>query len=159
MDDWSPIVAAASDNDRSSSEGEYTLEPGAGDGTRQAGDGEQQQRRRGNNVEGVMMMDDGGGGGGGGVGTTTAAAAVGFGISGTGEGKVVLGRVGQRDDKELRYLHLLWEPGRAELGAGGVASKLGKVTGSRARRQHRVVRNLGPIGKDIYGEFSHKYTN
>lgn len=157
MDDWSPIVAAASDNDRSSSEGEYTLEPGAGDGTRQAGDGEQQQRRRGNNVEGVMMMDDGGGGGG--VGTTTAAAAVGFGISGTGEGKVVLGRVGQRDDKELRYLHLLWEPGRAELGAGGVASKLGKVTGSRARRQHRVVRNLGPIGKDIYGEFSHKYTN
>lgn len=76
------------------------------------------------------------------------AAAVGFGISGTGEGKVVLGRVGQRDDKELRYLHLLWEPGRAELGAGGVASKMGKVAGRRARRQHRVVRN--PLGKDIY---------
>lgn len=153
MDGWSPIVATASDNDRSSSEGEYMLEPGAGDETRQAGDGEQ-QRRRGNNVEGMtMMMDDGGGAGGGGGGAA-AAAAVGFGISGTGEGKVVLGRVGQRDDKELRYLHLLWEPGRAELGAGGVASKLGKVTGSRARRQHRVVRNLGPIGKDIYGKFS-----
>lgn len=80
-------------------------------------------------------------------------AAVGFGISGTGEGKVVLGRVGQRNDKELRYLHLLWEPGRSELGGtGGVASKMGKVTGSRARRHHRVVRNLGPMGKDIYGK-------
>lgn len=131
MDGWSPIVATASDNDRSSSEGEYMVEPGPGDETRQALDREQRS-----NVEGV---DDGG------------SAAVGFGISGTGEGKVVLGRVGQRDDKELRYLHLLWEPGRAELGAGGVASKLGKMTGSRARRQHRVVRNLGPIGKDIYG--------
>lgn len=132
MDGWSPIVATASDNDRSSSEGEYMLEPGAEDGTREAADGEQR-----GNMEG---MDDGG------------TAAVGFGISGTGEGKVVLGRVGQRDDKELRYLHLLWEPGRAELGSGVVASKLGKMTGSRARRQHRVVRNLGPIGKDIYGK-------
>ncbi|KAF7220639.1 transcript variant X2, partial [Nothobranchius furzeri] len=78
------------------------------------------------------------------------AAAVGFGISGIGEGKMVLGRVGQMDDKELRYLHLLWEPGRGELGPGGVASKLGKVTESKARRQHRTFRNLGPIGKDVY---------
>lgn len=108
------------------------VEPGPEDETRGAVDRE--QRGHGERTE------DGG------------TAAVGFGISGTGEGKVVLGRVGQRDDKELRYLHLLWEPGRAELGAGGVASKLGKMTGSRARRHHRVVRNLGPMGKDIYGE-------
>ncbi|XP_054463585.1 ankyrin repeat domain-containing protein 54 [Anoplopoma fimbria] len=125
MDGWSPIVATASDNDRSSSEGEYMLEPGREDETREEVDREHPER-----------MDPGG------------TAAVGFGISGTGEGKVVLGRVGQRDDQELRYLHLLWEPGRAELGAGGVASKMGKVTGRRARRQHRVVR--APMGKDIY---------
>nr|XP_033472770.1 ankyrin repeat domain-containing protein 54-like [Epinephelus lanceolatus] len=130
MDGWSPIVATASDNERSSSEGEYMVEPGAEDEPREAADREQ----RGN----MERMDPGG------------TAAVGFGISGTGEGKVVLGRVGQRDDKELRYLHLLWEPGRAELGAGGVTSKTGKVMGSRTRRHHRALRNLGPLGKDIY---------
>ncbi|KAF1379122.1 hypothetical protein PFLUV_G00172790 [Perca fluviatilis] len=131
MDGWSPIVAPASDNDRSSSEGEYMVEPGPEGETREVFDREQRA-----NLE---RMDPGG------------TAAVGFGISGTGEGKVVLGRVGQRDDKELRYLHLLWEPGRSELGGtGGVTSKMGKVTGTRARRHHRVVRNLGPMGKDIY---------
>lgn len=78
--------------------------------------------------------------------------AVGFGISDIGEGKVVLGRVGPRDDKELRYLHMLWDPGRREADAAGVTSRLGKVTASRARRQHRAARTLGPIGKDIYGE-------
>ncbi|XP_053707514.1 ankyrin repeat domain-containing protein 54 [Synchiropus splendidus] len=67
---------------------------------------------------------------------------------GIGEGKLFLGR--HREDKELRYLHLLWEPGRVDAGAGGVASKLGKVSGSRARRHHRAARNLGPIGKDVY---------
>ncbi|XP_029364903.1 ankyrin repeat domain-containing protein 54 [Echeneis naucrates] len=134
MDGWSPIVAAPSDNDRSSSEGEYMVEPGAGDETREAAVDREQR----GSVEG--MDDDGGGG-----------APVGFGISSIGEGKVVLGRVGQRDDKELRYLHLLWEPGRAEFGAaGGVSSRLGKMTGSRARRHHRAARNQGPIGKDIY---------
>uniref|UniRef100_A0A3P9I7K0 Ankyrin repeat domain-containing protein 54 n=1 Tax=Oryzias latipes TaxID=8090 RepID=A0A3P9I7K0_ORYLA len=76
--------------------------------------------------------------------------AVGFGISDIGEGKVVLGRVGHRDDKELRYLHMLWDPGRREADAAGVTSRLGKVTASRARRQHRAARTLGPIGKDIY---------
>lgn len=81
------------------------------------------------------------------------AASVGFGIGGAGEGKVVLGRVSRGDDKDLRYLHLLWESGRAEVCAGGVASTLRKMTGSRARRQHRMVRNLGPIGKDIYGKY------
>uniref|UniRef100_A0A3P9K724 Ankyrin repeat domain-containing protein 54 n=1 Tax=Oryzias latipes TaxID=8090 RepID=A0A3P9K724_ORYLA len=76
--------------------------------------------------------------------------AVGFGISDIGEGKVVLGRVGHRDDKELRYLHMLWDPGRREADAAGVTSRLGKVTASRARRQHRAARTLGPIGKDVY---------
>lgn len=132
MDGWSPIVATASDNDRSNSEGEYMVEPGHEDDTQEAVGKEQRST-----VEG---MDDG------------DAAAVGFGISGIGEGKVLLGRVGQRDDRELRYLHLLWEPGRAErTAAAGVSSKLGKITGSRIRRQHRMVRNLCPIGKDIYG--------
>ncbi|KAM6914134.1 ankyrin repeat domain-containing protein 54-like [Lycodopsis pacificus] len=133
MDGWSPIVATASDNDRSSSEGEYMVEPGPEDETREEEVGREQRGKV--NPE---RMDPGG------------TAAVGFGISGTGEGKVVLGRVGPRDEKELRYLHLLWEPGRAELGAGGVASKMGKVTGRRARQPHRVIRNLGPMGKDIY---------
>ncbi|XP_023136404.2 ankyrin repeat domain-containing protein 54 [Amphiprion ocellaris] len=128
MDGWSFVVA--SDNDRSSSEGEYMVEQGAEDEAREAADGEQRRDAEG--------MDD------------VGAAAVGFGISGIGEGKVVLGRVGQRDDKELRYLHLLWEPGRGELGPAGVASKLGKMTGSRARRHHRAVRNMGPVGKDVY---------
>lgn len=117
------MEVVVSDNDRSSSEGEY--EPRLE--SREAADG-----------EAGRMMDDG------------PAAAVGFGMSGIGEGKMVLGRVGQRDEKELRYLHLLWEPGRGELGPGAVTSKLGKITGSRARRQQRTVRNLGPIGKDIY---------
>ncbi|KAF3700563.1 Ankyrin repeat domain-containing protein 54 [Channa argus] len=130
MDGWSPIVATGSDNDRSSSEGEYMVEPGPQEEEHRA---DRQQQR--SCAEG---MDDGG------------TAAVGFGISGIGEGKVVLGRVGQTDDKELRYLHLLWEPGRAEIGGGGVASKPGKVTASRARRHHRAARNLGPIGKNIY---------
>lgn len=80
------------------------------------------------------------------------ATSVGFGISGAAEGKA-LGGVSKGEDKDLKYLHLLWEPGRAELCAGGVASTLRKMTGSRARRQHRLVRNLGPIGKDIYGKF------
>lgn len=82
----------------------------------------------------------------------SGSPAVGFGISDIGEGKVVLGRVGPRDDKELRYLHMLWDPGRREADAAGVTSRLGKVTASRARRQHRAARTLGPIGKDIYGE-------
>ncbi|XP_029996132.1 ankyrin repeat domain-containing protein 54 [Sphaeramia orbicularis] len=129
MDGWSPIVATASDNERSSSEGEYMLEARPENEAREAAD--RQQRCT------VERMEDGG-------------TAVGFGISGIGEGKVVLGRVGQRDEKELRYLHVLWEPGRAEVGSGAVTSRLGKVTGTRTRRHHRAVRNLGPIGKDIY---------
>lgn len=126
MDGWSPAVAAAPDNERSSSEGEYILEPRPEGETRQADVG---------GHGGSERMDDGG-------------TTVGFGISGIGEGKVVLGRVGHSEDKELRYLHLLWEPGRAEFGAGGAASKPGKMN----RRHRRAARSLGPIGKDIYGK-------
>ncbi|KAM9843223.1 ankyrin repeat domain-containing protein 54 [Aulostomus maculatus] len=126
MDGWSRVVEA---DDRSSSEGEYVVDHGQRDA---AGEAEEVERRGG-----LERMDDGG-------------SAVGFGISGTGEGKVVLGRVGHREDHDLRYLHLLWEPGRAEVGGGGAASKLGKMSGSRARRHHKAARTLGPIGKDIY---------
>lgn len=138
MDGWSPIVATASDNDRSGSEEEeeeYMGEPAHGADGRGTLGGEQ----RTSTAEGM----DGG----------AVAATVGFGISGIGEGKVLLGRVGQRDDRELRYLHLLWDPGRAERAAPapGASSKLGKIPGSRVRRQqHRMVRSLCPIGKDIY---------
>ncbi|KAM9746046.1 ankyrin repeat domain-containing protein 54 [Menidia menidia] len=128
MEGWSSVVALEC-NDRPSSEGEYMLERGPEGESREAAAGEQ-------GCPGERMEDVG--------------AAVGFGMSGIGEGKVVLGRVGQRDEKELRYLHLLWEPGRGELGPGGVANKLGKMSGTRARRHHRAVRSLGPMGKDIY---------
>uniref|UniRef100_A0A1A8DJI2 Ankyrin repeat domain-containing protein 54 n=1 Tax=Nothobranchius kadleci TaxID=1051664 RepID=A0A1A8DJI2_NOTKA len=123
------MEVVASESDRSGSEGEYMVLHGPEGETREAAETDGKASER--------MSDVG-------------AAAVGFGISGIGEGKMVLGRVGQMDDKELRYLHLLWEPGRGELGPGGVASKLGKVTESKARRQHRTFRNLGPIGKDVY---------
>lgn len=139
MDGWSPIVATVSDNDRSGSEEEYMVGPGDDtDGQATLG-GEQ----RTSTAEGI----DGG----------AVAATVGFGISGIGEGKVLLGRVGQRDDRELRYLHLLWDPGRAERAASapGAPTKLGKIPGGRVRRQqHRMVRSLCPIGKDIYGNNS-----
>ncbi|XP_061604507.1 ankyrin repeat domain-containing protein 54 isoform X1 [Phyllopteryx taeniolatus] len=125
MDEWGLVVAP--DNDPSSSEGEYIVEPGPEHETREAEEGAHPGC--------VERMDDG-------------ATNVGFGLSGIGESKVLLGRVGQRDDKELRYLHLLWEPGRAEIGPGGVTNKLGKMTGSRARRFQRASRN--PIGKDVY---------
>lgn len=123
MDGWSPAAAPAADSERSSSEGDYVLEPAVDEET-----GEAAPR------------------------TDAAHGAVGFGMSGIGEGKVVLGRLGQRDDKELRYLHLVWEPGRAEAGAGGMTSPPGKVTGSRARRHHRAARSLGPLGRDVYGK-------
>lgn len=87
-------------------------------------------------------------------GSEAAAASVGFGISGIGEGKMVLGRVGPRDDKELRYLHILWAPGRGEFDPGAESSKLGKIAVSRSRRNQRAVRNLAPIGKDIYGRWA-----
>ncbi|XP_077414426.1 ankyrin repeat domain-containing protein 54 [Vanacampus margaritifer] len=120
MDGWSSVVAP--DNDHSSSEGEYIVEPSPDHGTREA--------KEGAHLGYVERMDDG-------------ATNVGFGLSGIGESKVLLGRVGHGDDKELRYLHLLWEPGRTETGPGG-----GKMTGSKSRRFHRATKN--PIGKDVY---------
>uniref|UniRef100_A0A674MMV6 Ankyrin repeat domain-containing protein 54 n=1 Tax=Takifugu rubripes TaxID=31033 RepID=A0A674MMV6_TAKRU len=111
---------------RSSSEGEYMVEPGDDADIREAS----VYRETRLNVE---PIEDGG-------------AAI---ISGVGGGNAVLGRVSKEDD-DLRYLHLLWEPGRAERCTGGVASTLRKMTGSRARRQHRMARSLGPIGKEIY---------
>lgn len=133
MNCYNPEVTVSSDIERSSSEGEFTVEPGANNNIREAS----VLRETRVNVD---AMEDG------------DAASVGFGICGAAEGQV-LGGVSKGEDKDLKYLHLLWEPGRAELCAGGVASTLRKMTGSRARRQHRMVRNLGPIGKNIYGKF------
>lgn len=133
MDGWSSVVV--SENDRSIPEGECLVGHVHGGETREAAGAEPRSA--------AERMEDVG---------AEAATSVGFGISGIGEGKMVLGRVGPRDDKELRYLHVLWEPGRGELGPDGVASRLGKIAGSRARRHQRAVRHLDPIGKDIYGK-------
>ncbi|XP_051904783.1 ankyrin repeat domain-containing protein 54 [Hippocampus zosterae] len=119
MDGWGSVVAP--DNDPSSSEGEYIVEPGP-----------EHEATEGAHRGVVERMDDG-------------ATDVGFGLSGIGESKMLLG---QRDDRELRYLHLLWEPGRAETAPDGGNNRLGKMTGSRTRRCHRATRN--PIGKDVY---------
>lgn len=127
MDGWSPIVATASDEERSSSEGECTV----GTGPKEADE-----------KEGELKINDE---------RMDGGAAEGFGITGFGEGTVRLSRTGQTAEQELRYLHLLWEPSRVGLGAGVASSKPGKVTGCRARRQGRARRNVGPIGKDIYG--------
>ncbi|KAL2101051.1 hypothetical protein ACEWY4_002812 [Coilia grayii] len=121
MEGWNPIVGTFSDDERSSSEGEYTIGTGQTEGTEKAQD-----------EKGL----DGG-------------ATAGFGIAGFGDNALRLNRTGQTAEQELRYLHLLWEPGRAGA-AAGVGSKAGKVTGSRARRHIRVRRNVGPIGKDLY---------
>ncbi|XP_064842634.1 ankyrin repeat domain-containing protein 54 isoform X2 [Oncorhynchus masou masou] len=126
MDGWSPIVARASDDERSSSEGEYTVETGPKEAEERGGE--------------LKIHDE----------SVDGGAAEGFGITGFGEGTVRLSRTGQTAEQELRYLHLLWEPSRVGLGAGVASSKPGKVTGCRARRQGRARRNVGPIGKDIY---------
>ncbi|XP_029621339.1 ankyrin repeat domain-containing protein 54 isoform X1 [Salmo trutta] len=125
MDGWSPIVATASDDERSSSEGEYTVETGPKEAEK----------------EGELKINDE---------RMDGGAAEGFGITGFGKGTVRLSRTGQTAEQELRYLHLLWEPSRVGSGAGVASSKPGKVTGCRARRQGRARRNVGPIGKDIY---------
>ncbi|CAN9505366.1 unnamed protein product [Ophioblennius macclurei] len=122
MDGWSSVVT--SENERSSSEGEYTVEHAADNGALRS-----VERERGQRCAAEGTADAG-------------SAAVGFDVSG-----MVLGRVGPKDDPELRYLQLLWEPGCGEIGVSG---KPGKMTGSRARRYHRAGRGLGPLGKDIY---------
>ncbi|XP_030194568.1 ankyrin repeat domain-containing protein 54 [Gadus morhua] len=140
MDGWSPIASTASDHDRSSSEGEYMVEPGEAPPL----DGEEERRRGG---ETVMMMA----GGTTTTTTTTSTTTTGFCLGGiSGGNNMVLGRTGPAAQSELRYLHLLWEPGRTDPGSGVASNKLGKVTGGRARRLGRASRNLSPIGRDLY---------
>ena len=107
-------------------------------------DGEEERRRGG---ERVMMA----------AGTTTttttttATPTTGFCLRGfTGGNNMVLGRSGPTAQSELRYLHLLWEPGRTDPGSGVASNKLGKV--GRARRLGRASRNPSPIGRDLYGQ-------
>ncbi len=120
MDVSSPLVAAAaSDGDRSGSEGEFTVANGAA-----VRDGEKR--------EDEAPME--------------AAGAVGFSISRLSA--LRLNRTRPAADTELRYLHLLWQPG--ELLQAGRSSP-GKITSSRVRRLGRARRNMGPIGKDLYG--------
>ncbi|XP_030649676.1 ankyrin repeat domain-containing protein 54 [Chanos chanos] len=124
MDGWSPIVATASDDERSSSEGEYTVPPGT----------LKDSEKREDDPLGIE-----------------GKTRVGFGFTGFGEHALRFNRSSPAAEQELRYLHLLWEPGRGGTGAGtGVAGKPGKITSSKARRHGRARRNLGPIGKDIY---------
>uniref|UniRef100_A0A671S661 Ankyrin repeat domain-containing protein 54 n=1 Tax=Sinocyclocheilus anshuiensis TaxID=1608454 RepID=A0A671S661_9TELE len=118
MDVSSPLVAAASDGDRSSSEGEYTVAHGPA-----VRDGEKREEE--------TPME--------------AAGAVGFSISRLDT--LRLNRTRPPADTELRYLHLLWQPG--ELLQAGRSSP-GKITSSRVRRLGRARRNMGPIGKDLY---------
>ncbi|XP_073698764.1 ankyrin repeat domain-containing protein 54 [Garra rufa] len=121
MDGSSSLVAAASDGDRSSSEGEYTVTNGPA-----VRDGEKR--------EDETPME--------------AAGAVGFSISRLDTLSALrLTRTRPPADTELRYLHLLWKPG--ELLQAGRSSP-GKITSSRVRRLGRARRNMGPIGKDLY---------
>uniref|UniRef100_A0A3P8W861 Ankyrin repeat domain-containing protein 54 n=1 Tax=Cynoglossus semilaevis TaxID=244447 RepID=A0A3P8W861_CYNSE len=99
MDGWNPTVAAASDHEPSSSEGEYIVEHGHDDEIQGA-----PHRAPLGTVEGSLD-------GGGTVGTV--GVGLGLGISDI--------PVGHRDDKELKYLHLLWEPRGAEIGGGPAA--------------------------------------
>lgn len=109
MEGSSPIVAAASDGDRS-------------------GDGEKREE--------ATPME-------------AAAGAVGFSISRLDTLSALrLNRTRASSDKDLRYLHLLWKPG--ELLQAGRSSP-GKITPSRVKRLGRVRRNMGPVGKDLYG--------
>lgn len=75
-------------------------------------------------------------------------AASSFGFSGIDTlSALKLHRSSQSAEKNLCYLHCLWSPGAlVEAEPAG-----GKMSVSRARRLDRVRRNLGPIGKDLYG--------
>lgn len=87
MDGWSPIVATASDNDRSSSEGEYMVEPGPKDVTRDEEVGNVNPER----------ADPGG------------AAAVGFGIDLLREEEEIAAQVRKSSKKrpKVGYLSIL----------------------------------------------------
>uniref|UniRef100_A0A8C0XW76 Ankyrin repeat domain-containing protein 54 n=1 Tax=Cyprinus carpio carpio TaxID=630221 RepID=A0A8C0XW76_CYPCA len=121
MEGASPAVAAASDGGRSGSEGELTVANGAA-----VRDGERREEE--------APME--------------AAGAGGFSISRLDTLSALrLNRTRPAADTELRYLHLLWQPG--ELLQAGRSSP-GKITSSRVRRLGRARRNMGPIGKDLY---------
>ncbi|RXN19984.1 ankyrin repeat domain-containing 54 [Labeo rohita] len=121
MDGSSSLVAAASDGDRSSSEGEYTVTNGPA-----VRDGEKREEE--------TPME--------------AAGAVGFSISRLDTLSALrLTRTRPPPETELRYLHLLWKPGEL-LNAG--RSSPGKITSTRVRRLGRARRNMRPIGKDLY---------
>lgn len=72
-------------------------------------------------------------------------ASTGFDFSGIDTlSALKLHRSGHCSEKSLRYLHSLWTPGALmQTDPTG-----GKMTSSRARRRRR---NVGPIGKDLYG--------
>ncbi|KAL4658004.1 FAD-dependent oxidoreductase domain-containing protein 2 [Arapaima gigas] len=121
------LRAFYADDERSSSEGEYTVDSGAPQKTGvEADEGIEEDR------------EDGG-------------TEVRFGLSGFGDGAMRLGVSGQVGEQELRYLHLLWDPNRRGAGQESTSSP-GKVTASRARlrREGRARRSLAPLGKDLY---------
>ncbi|XP_051987434.1 ankyrin repeat domain-containing protein 54 [Xyrauchen texanus] len=122
MDGSSTLVAAAaSEGEPSSSESEYTVTSGP------VGDTEKR--------EDETPME-------------AAAGAVGFSISRLDTLSTLrLNRNRPTADTDLRYLHLLWQPG--ELLQAGRSSP-GKITASKVRRLGRARRNMGPIGKDLY---------
>ncbi|XP_051573206.1 ankyrin repeat domain-containing protein 54-like [Myxocyprinus asiaticus] len=122
MDGSSPlVVAAASDGERSSLEGEYTVTSGP--------------------VRDIEKREDA-------TPMEAAAGAVGFSISRLDTLSALrLNRTPPDADTDLRYLHLLWQPGEP-LQAG--RSSPGKITASWVRRMGRARRNMGPIGKDLY---------
>lgn len=83
-------------------------------------------------------------------------AASSFGFSGIDTlSTLKLHRSSQSAEKSIRYLHTLWSPG-ALLQADPAG---GKITVSKARRLGRVRRNLGPVGRDLYGRVWVGYCN
>ncbi|KAL7860418.1 hypothetical protein AOLI_G00167670 [Acnodon oligacanthus] len=124
MDGWSPVAGpAASDDERSSSEGEYTVRSSPLKDSEQSEDGAR----------------------------VAVGASAGFGFSGLDTLSALrLHRTGQSAEKNLRYLHSLWAPGALLQTDAGAGSKPGKMTASRARRLGRLRRTMGPIGKDLY---------
>ena len=133
MDGWSPAAVAgavaASDEERSSSEGEYTV--------------------RNSPLKDSEKREDGA--------RMAVGASPGFGFSGLDTLSTLrLHRTGQAAEKNLRYLHSLWTPGALLQTDPGTTSRSGKMTSSRARRLGRLRRSMGPIGKDIYGKTFNK---
>nr|XP_015215192.1 PREDICTED: ankyrin repeat domain-containing protein 54 [Lepisosteus oculatus] len=115
MEGWSPVVA--SDEERSSSDGEDVVPP------------EAPHRESG-------------------------AEAAGFGFAGLGDG-VRLGGAGAAADPGLRYLHVLWDPNRAEPEPCS-PRRPGKLGVCRLRRHGRAQR-AAPLGRETHGTGSGSY--